>query len=456
MTRFYKIFLFLVASALLLAMSTSSQVNWKYRRGGVIRVVTSSGGGGSANLALQGFGINAAGADVGDPIITVSSLGTGTGAGTLYNALFTATGGTGSATSHKTIKFSVDGTISRAFFVNNNDHITIDGTGHNIVITGNDDGMSFEGNGAHHIIVKNLHFADCTGDGANVVDNSVTGAHDIAFMNCSFYGNGDGNIDVGVTTGTDANVTIQYCIIGYHTAPIDDGAGGMLITSTNVSCHHNLFNVKSDEEGERCPLVHGNYSNAFADVRNNLVYNFGRDQATGSGYGTADLFGVSGAGGYARANIVNNYYYTPSSDAASDGVWVDGGSGVPAGEAYSAGNVSGNGFNFNTGSYTNHAEWSITSTFQIQSETACQSVAYILANVGPDTKNSVDNALIAEITQLGSCAFAPTIQKIRYWYLGDHSEVKDYSVSDVINTNTQPEFVLPRREMNKRFKKIYV
>lgn len=366
----------------------------------------------SVNLNLQGFGKNATGASIGDPVITVNTTSSGTGVGTLYHAVYTALGGTGSATSHKKIVFSVDGTISSSnFTITNLSFVTFDGTGHNIVITappsnpnscpwsGGNDGFSFEGSGAHHIIVKNMHFANCAGDGANAVDNGATSAHDIAFMNCSFYGNGDGNIDVGVgVTG----ITVQYCIIGNHIAPCDDGTGGMLITGTEVSAHHNLFNVKSDEEGERCPLLHGNYSNAFGDFRNNLVYNFGRSNATGSGFGSACLYGVSGAGGYARMNTVNNYYYTPGS-AGADGVWVDGGGGIPAGEGFSAGNVSGNGFNFNTTSrYTNHAEWPVTG-FEIDVETACVAVANILAHVGPDVRNATDLALIAQITNLGTC-----------------------------------------------------
>lgn len=358
------------------------------------------------NLALQGYGVNATGASVSDPTITVSSTSAGTGIGTLYYAVYTAIGGTGSSTSHKKIVFSVSGTItSNNFTMDNLSYVTFDATGQTIVITAPaNDGFSFESSGAHHIIVKNMHFANCAGDGANVVDNTITGAHDIAFMNCSFYGNGDGNIDVGVTTGTDANVTIQYCLIGNHIAPLDDGTGGSLCTSTNVTYHHNLFNVKSDEEGERCPLIHGNYSNAYADVRNNIVYNFGRSNSTGSGFGTACLYGIVGAGGYARANIVNNYYYTPSVSAASDGVWVNGdGGSIPAGEAYSAGNISGNGYNFNTGVYTNHAEWTVDPPYNITVETACDAVHNVLANVGPDTKNSTDNTLISQVTNIGTC-----------------------------------------------------
>lgn len=433
---------------LLLSTVCKSQVlffnGWKLHQGNPLN---------SANLNLQGFGVNATGASPGDPTITVTTTSGGTGAGTLYFAIFNSVGGTGSANSHKKIVFSVSGTItSDNFTLDNLSFVTFDATGQNIVITApNNDGLSFESNGAHHIIVKNMHFANCRGDGANVVDNTVTGAHDIAFMNCSFYGNGDGNIDVGVTTGTDANVTIQYCIIGNHIAPLDDGTGGSLITSTNVSEHHNLFNVKSPEEGERCPLIHGNYSNAYADIRNNLVYNFGRNNTTGSGFGTACLYGIVGAGGYARANIVNNYYYTPSSAAASDGVWVNGdGGAIPAGEAYSAGNVSGNGFNFNTGVYTNHAEWTVSSPFNIDVEAACVAVHNILTHVGPDTKNSTDLALIAEITNLGTCFFGPPmLPALKLYHVFTHYKTgKEDHVSMPFAAGQNLAFVKRQKEYN--------
>jgi hypothetical protein len=390
--------------------SLNAQQVIKIRKSGTIKIVGGNstpgggggGGGGGANLALQGFGADASGADPGDPTITVNTLSAGTGTGSLYWAINTATGGTGNSTSHKKIVFSVNGTISGGFFVDNLNHTTIDGTGHDITITANDDGMSFEGPNANHVIVKNLHFANCTGDGANVVDNGVSSGHDIAFMNCTFDGNGDGNIDVAAGS---TKVTVQYCIIGKLTSTADGQAsGGMLITGTEISAHHNLFDVKSAHEGERCPLIHGNYSNAFADVRYNLVYNFGRGNSTGSGFGTGVGYGT-GFGEctscYARANIANNYYYTPSTDAASDGIVVN--INVGGAECYVSGNVSGNGYNFNTQS--NHAEWSIASTYQIQSETTCEAVTNVLAHVGPDTKNARDNAIIAEITQLGSCAF---------------------------------------------------
>lgn len=357
------------------------------------------------NLNLQGYGADATGSSVSDTTITVNTTSGGTSVGSLYWAINTAIGSTGSATSHKKIVFSVNGTITTDLLtVDHLSFVTIDGTGHTVVITSpNNDGLSFEGNTCNHIIVKNLVFANCGGDGANVVDNGATSGHDIAFMNCAFYGNGDGNIDIA---SGSTNVTVQYCVIGYHTSPSEGAAsGGMLITGTQVSIHHNLFNVKSTFEGERCPLIHGNYSNAYADVRNNVVYNWGRDNATGSGIGTGIGFGGSGSGCgcYSRANIVNNYYYTISNAAKMYGISVNTGPGLSGGaEAYVNGNISGNNYHFD--SLSNHAEWSVATAYQIQSETACQSVSYVLAHVGPDTKNSTTTTLISEVTNLGSCA----------------------------------------------------
>lgn len=392
---------------ILILLSLTFFANAQYLPGTKGFLFPSSGGVGPLppNLALQGFGKNAGGSDPGDPTITVTTTSAAHGVGTLWYAINTALGGTGSPVSHKKIVFSVSGTItSNEFTITDLDHVTIDGTGQTIVITAPaNDGMSFEGQDAHHIIVKNIHFANSGGDGANVVDDGATGAHDIAFMNCSFYGNGDGNLDFAAESH---DCTAQYNILGFGQA---GWAGNMLITGDRISTHHNLYFPKTPgvAVGERNPMTHGNYANAFSDVRNNIVYNFGRNDATGSGYGSQVAYdateGSSGCGCYGRSNIVNNYYYTTSAAADQNGVTVNGDPySEPAGAGYSAGNVSGNGFNFNVAPYTNVPEWS-TAGFSIGVETACEAVANVLTYVGPDTKNATDVALIAGVTNLGTC-----------------------------------------------------
>lgn len=360
------------------------------------------------NLAIQGYGKNAVGADIGDPTITVTTTSGGQGIGTLYRALFVTNGGTGQPNSHKKIVFSVSGTItSNDYTIDDLHHVTIDGTGRTIVITAPaNDGMSFENTGAHHIIVKNLNFRDSGGDGLNIVD----GANNIAIVNCAFWLNHDGNIDIAKDSHDN---TIQYCVIGNHTNECNcgsGGAGGMLITGFDNSIHHNLYNPGTSgnpDEGERLPFLHGNYGNASADIRNNIIYNYGRGNATGTGYGTGIGYdgpneGSSDCGCYARANVVNNYYYTPSTAADQDGVDLTPDNNGRVGSAYSAGNISGNGFNFNTGAYTNHAEWPITG-FEIDVETTCAGLQNVLDHVGPDVKHAEVLTFINGVTNLGSC-----------------------------------------------------
>jgi hypothetical protein len=356
------------------------------------------------NLAIQGYGKDASSGDhtsagifnVGSQEDFISALG-----------------------SNRTIRFTNDLTMTTNVYITNYHHLTIDGTGYKIRIDTNngDDCISLENSTTHHIVIKNIETTDSGGDGINVVD----GAHDIAIVNCSSWGNRDGNIDVA----GGEYVSVQYCYIGTHNASTG-GAGGSLITAILVSFHHNALNVKTASgEGERAPLIHGNYANSFADVRNNIVYQYGRDNSTGSGYGVGLGYG-EGEGDctscYARANIVNNYFYTPSTVADQDGIDLEI-DGVGGAEAYSAGNVSGNGFNFNTGIYTNHAEWPVTG-YEIDVETACESVAYVLQYAGPDNRSTTTQAGIDEITNLGSCAYNQKRQEIIYNVMGKTTKQK--------------------------------
>lgn len=404
------------------------------------------------NLDPQGFGAEAAGADPGDPTYTVTNTNT-SGAGSFDNALNTQLGGTGSANSHKKIVFSISGagphTIADDYTITNKSFITIDGAGEIIVFNPPNtcsgepcgDAISLEGTGANHIIIKNLHFTDAQ-DGINIVD----GAHDNVIMNCASWGNWDGNIDIANNANQN---TVQYCVNGDHNGTTGN-VGGSLNTGYNNSWHHNLWNVKSPDEGERCPMVHCNGNatcnaqNLNADIRYNIIYQYGRDEATGTGFGSQIVYG-------ARANIINNYYYTPSTAADQDGVAIDGSPySEPPGDAYSNGNVSGNGFNFNTGAYTSISEITVSSPYLPESETTCEAVENVLAHAGPDTKHSDVQAFIDEVTQLGSCAFQLQKPPILNWKdlgkgdkEGDKNENAGFAMSSL-------DAILPSNRKNKK------
>jgi hypothetical protein len=330
-------------------------------------------------MPIEGFGANAVGGSNSSTVYHVTNLNA-SGSGSLK-------GGLGS---NRTIVFDVSGTINTTLGLYNYSYLTIDGAGQNITINGggNGDVISIDGSNAHHIILKNLHVTNGGNDGINV----LTGAHDVAIINCTSYGNADGNLDIAGGT----KVTVQYCIIGNGKA---GWSGGMLITSQDVSVHHNLFSpATSGEVGERCPLVHSNYTtpgNPCADVRNNVIWKFGRAGGTGSGQGTAIAY-------KATANVINNYYYTTGT-SASQGVQLnDYGNQSTAGYAYVSGNVSGNsGVNLNNQS--NHAIYPAPA---VTTQDACSAAALVLANAGPVTRNSVDNGYISAVT-LPNCAATP-------------------------------------------------
>lgn len=346
------------------------------------------------SLTIEGFGANATGGSGDTAVYRVTNLNT-SGAGSLAYGL--SLGG------HRTIVFDVSGTIPGNFVLTNMSYLTIDGTGRNIIIDGtsNDDDdncLSLEGPNVHHIIIKNLHFTNAPNDGVNVVD----GAHDIAIVNCSSYGNGDGNIDIAVGS---YNVTVQYCILGTGPGPgAEEWGGPMLITGYDVSVHHNLFAPATpDQPGERCPFVHSAYSNfdsATADIRNNIVWRFGRDNGTGGGYGT----GVAHKG---WINAINNYYY------ADENEWTNPDSAIKRsdyerpdtafGWVYASGNVSGNA-GVTVDNVTNRAMMSIPGFAAVTTQSACDGAELVLANVGPNSRNADDLAYINAVI-LGGCGY---------------------------------------------------
>ncbi|MFO0665098.1 MAG: hypothetical protein U0174_14185 [Polyangiaceae bacterium] len=349
-------------------------------------------GGRSISAGAQGFGAGAVGGGNSSTVYHVTTL-TGTGPGSLGY-------GIGSS---KTIVFDVSGTINGKSGIGEGrydltgiSYLTIDANGHDVTINNNNngDGFSFAGKGSHHNILKGIRVTNAGGDGINVVD----GAHDILITHCSSYGNRDGNIDIAASNDTGSrttNVTVQYSILGGG-APSSDFSGAMLVTAQNVSVHHNFFSPASvGNVGERCPLIHASYSpvgSPNADFRNNLVWKFGRNNATGSGYGTDVAYGAS-------ANVVGNYYYSPSDPTRA--VVANGSYGnEPAGFAFVSGNVSGNS-GVNPNSAHNHAEYTISAAFAVATQDACTAARAVLASSGPAVRNATEQAMVSAVTLPG-------------------------------------------------------
>lgn len=315
---------------------------------------------------IQGFGAQAVG---GTTIVNVAT-----------KAQFDAALGSG-----KYIKFTSDVTFTDRVDITYS-NLTIDGNGHNVTINNgnNGDGISFNGPNAHHCILREIRVINSGGDGINVID----GAHDIAIDHCSSYDNRDGNIDVaGDTVGLTKNVTVQWCFIGRGAANNGSYSGCSLITGQNVTFHHNLFAPATvGGVGERCPLTHSNYSpvgSPNADVRNNLIWRYGRDDGTGSGFGIDSAYG-------AASNAVNNYVYTTGGDTGN-GVTTSA-YGEPSGSLYATGNISGNGVNAN--SKNNHTEYAIPAWAQVTIKDACSAAREIVQGAGVSIRDAVEQAVI--------------------------------------------------------------
>lgn len=347
----------------------------------------------SFGQVYEGFGANATGGANSTNVYHVTNLNN-SGAGSLA-------GGIGN---NKTIVFDVAGTIyNTRLDIANISYLTIDGStapAPGITLDGKNangswglggDVVSFDGSGTHHCILKSVRTINAGNDGINVLD----GAHDIMITNCLSQNCVDGEIDIA---GGD-RVTIQWCIMG---ASATGGPGCMLITATNVTAHHNLFSpAKAGTPGERCPLVHCNYSpvgNPNADIRNNIIWKFGRDNGSGSGYGSAICYNATG-------NIINNYYYTTGTSTNNATSTSDGYGTGATGKAYMAGNVSGNS-NANPNGPSNHAIYAVP---DVITQDACTAAALVLAQAGPTQRTKIELDYINAVT-LPNCSAGPVNQ----------------------------------------------
>jgi hypothetical protein len=176
--------------------------------------------------------------------------------------------------------------------------------------TGTDDGtLKID---THDVVIRYLRFRPGDGGGA---DDSHDGV--------SAYREGGGSYNVvldhnSISWAVDENVNIYYDVANYtlsdniisealseSTHPDGEHSKGMLVGggSTNASIHGNLFVSNVD----RNPQISGV---SVADVRNNVVYNYG----DGSGDGVTL---VSSSKGEPSVNWVGNYY-KPGPDSPTD------------------------------------------------------------------------------------------------------------------------------------------
>lgn len=271
----------------------------------------------------------------------------------------------------KIAKFANDLTFTGRYEFINKSYFTIDGNGFDITLNNSNagDGISV-GQGSHHVILTGIRVTNAGNDCINVVDD----AHDVVIDHCSVYGGRDGNIDIAATAGK--NVTVQYCILGNGNS---GWAGDMLVTSQNITVHHNLFDpAGSPGVQERCPYIHCNYSppgSPNIDFRNNLIADWGR-YATGIGY-------------KATGNFVNNYYaqnksggFDPNADPAGNG----------SNHAYYffSGNIGATGA-------SNHIEYTISDPYKITMTDPKTAASDVKAKAGTARKNAYEQGIINSI-----------------------------------------------------------
>jgi hypothetical protein len=346
-----------------------------------------------AQTTYQGFGAVTVGG-AGQTVVHVTNLNA-SGTGSLKAAIG----------SNRTIVFDVGGTINGFQWdggngdANNIVNLTIDGStapSPGITLNNNNGGncLGFEGTGNHDIIVKYIRVYNAGNDGFHV----GVGAYNMIFDHCASWGNRDGNFDI-----TDAahDITVQWCILGGGAPNTSGYSGTMLLgySPRNISVHHNLFNPRSaGNVGERCPNVSDPGRSSLpnflmADIRNNLMWKWGRNNGTGSGYATSAAY-------YATENCVNNYYYSTQSPTSATNMDDGYGGGSGSSRGYFAGNFSGN-TGYNPNAISNTTEYAIPAAAQITMQSPCAAAMLILANAGVRYGNTplsaTEQALIDDV-----------------------------------------------------------
>ncbi|HWA08111.1 MAG TPA: hypothetical protein VG838_01460 [Opitutaceae bacterium] len=158
----------------------------------------------------------------------------------------------------------------------------------------------------HDVIVRYLRsrLGDVTAQEDDCID-VLNGAHDVIIDHCSATWSIDECLSI---SGNDANITVQWCLIGesLNQSKHSKGAhgyGSLSRANGPVSWHHNLW-IHNDA---RNPRLGDNYDRGptfpVFDVRNNVIYDYG---ATASGLTQGNL----------KVNYVANYVRPgPSSKA---------------------------------------------------------------------------------------------------------------------------------------------
>jgi hypothetical protein len=287
--------------------------------------------------------------------------------------------------------------------------ITIDGsTAPSPGITLKNHGLLVHGNHqAHDVIIRGLRLRGsigcdtCNSSGAGL--SIARGAYNIVVDRVSVQGAQDQALSINKGAH---DVTVQWSIFAEskgatgHNLPILVGGN-----TKRVSFHHNLV-VKGYE---RMPRVVYSADGTPAtetqiDLRNNLMWDWG--------YAATQIAQGS------RANIVGNYYYSPSAaemgkrraiymcHAGSKPPQCDGTNPKRFARAYIAANVSGHGPDITAYLNSLGSESSPFPAIPVETMDACTAAHQVLANAGVRPLDAVDQHYITQVS-LPGCTPTP-------------------------------------------------
>jgi hypothetical protein len=315
----------------------------------------------------------------GQPIYHVTNLND-SGPGSLRDAI---------SQGNRYIVFDVGGTwhpLSTLFVLAPSSFITIDGTtapSPGVTIT--DYSLRLDGD-IHDVIIKNIRIRnphlDGEGDGITVKN----GVYNLVLDHISSDSPLDGAIDI--TKAHD--ITVQNSILSNTSvAMLYANIVGASEGTKHGSIHHNLFINSQWRNPNMGWDPNAVAPDTVADVRNNLIWNWGN-----SGGGTIWQCGATG-------NNVGNYYYSGATDPTRKAKGIvkecPGGPTLPV--FYTAGNVSGD----DSSAHLNSMGTTSTpySAPPVGTTDACAAAMQVRQSAGAFPRDSIDHSLIAGVTLPG-------------------------------------------------------
>lgn len=321
----------------------------------------------------EGFGAGTPGG-TGQPVHRVTNRND-SGPGSLRDAV---SGG------NRTVVFDVAGTIRAVdrYVDVRGAFVTIDGT------TAPPPGITLSGwglrtdgrKGAHDVIIRGLRIRDVgqngVGDGISVTE----GAYNVLVDHVSIGDTADGSIDV---TRRAHDVTIQWSML--QRKPRHNLLSITSYGATRVSYHHNLFIGGESRSPQASWNVSGAPPEVVADIRNNLIWDFGE-------LGTTVVHG-------ATANVVANYYHSSTPHTPGQALQVKTSEGS---RVWADGNLSQNGADVD-GQSTETAPFP---ALPLETTDACAAAHEVVRGAGARPLDAHDRAFVSSVRP--SCAGAPS------------------------------------------------